>query len=89
MKKRFRDKNGNITVSLSRLEVLTYEEACKYYVLGELYAFDNQEYLLTEINEEVYVFTSPFGNKVSVDAKRIGAFLPDIALEGNEIIRVE
>lgn len=85
MKKRFREKNGNPTVFLRRF----YDEACEYYVLGEIYRFENQEYLLTEINEEAYVFTSPFGNKMYIDADRIGTFLPDIASTGSEIIKIE
>lgn len=89
MKKRFKDENGNLTVFLSRLAELTYEEACEYYILGEIYMFENQEYLLTEVNEEAYIFTSPLGNKVCINTDRIGTFLPDVASQGNEIIRVE
>lgn len=89
MKKRFRDENGNLAVFLSRLAELTYEEACEYYILGEIYMFENQEYLLIEINEEAYIFTSPLGKKVCINADRIGMFHPDVASQGNEIKRVE
>lgn len=64
------------------------EETCEYYVFGEIYMFENQEYLLTEINEEAYIFASSFGNTICINADRIGTFLSNVASGGNEITRI-
>lgn len=64
------------------------EETCEYYVLGEIYMFENQEYLLTEIIEEAYIFASSFGNTICINADRIGTFPSNVASGGNEITRI-
>ena len=89
--KRFRDNNGNLSVSLDELAALTKDDADKYFVSGQRYSMDTKEYTLNRYFEndvEMLKFTSDDGHEIFTEADKAGTFLPDIASEGMEITRI-
>lgn len=94
MKKRFRDENGQLTMSIEEIARATFSEAMDYYRAGSIYLNkeDEEEYVLlmwTPGSGELAHFQS-FGNRnLFIPYERLGTFLPDVADEGNELIKVD
>lgn len=92
--KRFRDENGCLTMPLSEVEKATFQEAMDYYRAGHIYLnmADNEEYVMllaTQGDGELAHFQS-FNNKDRfIPFNSLGTFLPGVASEGMELIKVE
>lgn len=96
MDKRYRDAEGRLTVQVEELARLTREEGAAYYVEGGQYLTKGRVYTL---NYEKWAdpggvphitahFLSVDGYSLYCDPDSLGTFLPDIASEGLEIVKV-
>lgn len=94
--KRYRDSAGRLTVRTDALARLTREEGAAYYVEGKRYMGQGREYTL---HYEIHTgqggtpytlahFLSDDGYNLYCDPDKMGTFLPDIASEGLEIVKV-
>lgn len=96
MVKRYRDPEGRLTVRLDELARLTREEGAAYYVEGGRYVEQGRVYTLhyeshTGQDGTPYTlahFLSDDGYNLYCDPDSLGTFLPDIASEGLEIVRI-
>lgn len=96
MVKRYRDPEGRLTVRLDELERLTREEGAAYYVEGGRYMEQGRVYTLhyeshTGQDGTPYTlahFLSESGYSLYCDPENLGTFLPDIASEGLEIVKI-
>lgn len=92
--RRYRDENGQLTVSLVSLAELTKDEGAEYYKTGEKYYFecDNKEYECTGPRDEkdmLIRFVSDNGVCLSIPKVALETFLPDVASEGMALVRKE
>lgn len=89
--KRYRDESGKLNMSVSEVAKLTAAEANEYYQIGGIYLYnaDHDEYVLTEKDDDIALFHSFSGRQIFISVDSLGTFLPDIASEGMELIRVE
>lgn len=88
--KRFRDKNGNLTIYTQELAQATIKEAEEYYQDGELYKYKGKKYILvksldTNGNVDKIELFSDNGEHIVLINERMGTFLPDVASYGLEI----
>ena len=93
MKKRFRDENGQLTVTLAELHKLTEKEGREYYQPGNIYLnkSDNRKYVYlqpTESDGELAHFMSVDGYNLFIPIANFGTFLPDVASDGMELVKV-
>lgn len=91
MKKRFRDENGKLTMSIEKIEKETATEASSYYRYGEIYLYKGNEfvYLLpVPGSESLAHFQSFDGFNLYIPPESLGTFLPDVASEGSELTLV-
>lgn len=92
MKKRFRDENGKLTMSIEEIVRATFNEAMDYYRTGGIYLNkeDGEEYVLILRTPESLAHFQSFDNRnLFVPCDRLGTYLPDVADEGRELIWVE
>lgn len=90
MKKRYRDENGKLTCTLDSLSRATEKEGREYYTRGctYLYMGDGREYVYIEDDGVLIHFQSFDGHNLFVPLDSCGTFLPDIASDGMELIRM-
>ena len=92
MKKRFRTPEGILSCSLSELKERTLQEALEYYIPGYLYVYQGKTYLLDSLGLTgkcaVFVNVARDDDRLLVASSGLGTFLPDVASEGMEIIRL-
>lgn len=91
---RYRNENGQLTVSLAELAELTKTEGAAYYQVGEKYYFecDEKEYECTGSCDETDMlmrFISADGVGLGIPKVALGTFLPDVASEGMALVRKE
>ena len=91
MKKRYRDNNGQLTISLAELKKATKDEASTYFQIGGIYlsASENDEYVYTEKDEQLAHFQSFSGKNLFIPVDSLGTYLPDVASVGMELVLVE
>ncbi len=92
--KRYRNENGQLTMTLDQIKKETAAEAASYYRPGSIYqnAQDGREYvylLPTPEDGELAHFQSFDGYNLFIPVDSLGTFLPDVASEGMELIFVE
>lgn len=92
--KRYRNENGQLTMTLDQIKKQTAAEAASYYRPGNIYqnAADGQEYvylLPVPGDGELAHFQSFDGYNLFIPVDSLGTFLPDVASEGKELIFVE
>jgi len=89
MEKRYRDRDGRLTIKLEELVALTKEDGLSYYKEGETYRYGTEDrvYVCLEIGEDIIKFISG-SNELSIDKHSCGTFLPDIASEGMALTKV-
>ena len=92
--KRYRNENGQLTMTLDQIKKETVAEADSYYRPGSIYqsAADSREYvylLPTPGDGELAHFQSFDGYNLFIPVDSLGTFLPDVASEGNELFFVE
>lgn len=92
--KRFRDENGQLTMSIDQIKEETRGEALDYYRPGKLYlnAKDGREYVyLLPVPGDggLAHFQSFAGYNLFVPIDNLGTFLLDVASEGMELFFVE
>lgn len=96
MVKRYRDSEGRLTVQVDDLARLTCEEGAAYYVEGGQYLTKGRVYTLhyeSHTSQDgtphtLAHFLSDEGYSLYCDPGNLGTFLPDIASEGLEIVKV-
>ena len=94
--KRFRDKNGQLNITTTELAKLTLDEANAYYKHGAKYVHGGKTYVCNRFDDrgtngdiqEHVQFTSEDGYNLFCDSDKLGTFLPDIASDGLEIVKV-
>jgi|GEM_PF-908295 len=93
--KRYRDENGKLTISTRELAKLTYDEANTYYKHGAKYTHDGKIYVCHRFKDEnaneklqEVQFTSEDGHNLVCDPEKLGTFLPDVASDGMEIVKI-
>ena len=92
--KRYRNENGQLTMTLDQIKKETVAEAASYYRPGSIYqsTADDREYvylLPTPGDGELAHFQSFDGYNLFIPVDSLGTFLPDVASEGNELFFVE
>lgn len=92
--KRYRNENGQLTMTLDQIKKETAAEAASYYRPGNIYqnAADGREYvylLPVPGDGELAHFQSFDGYNLFIPVDSLGTFLPDVASEGMELIFVE
>lgn len=92
--KRYRNENGQLTVTLDQIKKETAAEARNYYRPGNIYqnAEDGREYvylLPTPGDGELARFQSFDGYNMFIPVDSLGTFLPDVASEGYGLTLVE
>lgn len=85
--KRYRNENGQLTISIEQLMKETAAEGAAYYQVGKEYLFFSEMriYTLKEIDDLAH-FESTDGHNLFIDPNGLGTFLPDIASDGCELI---
>lgn len=80
-----------IRMSLERLKKETYEASRKYYKIGGIYLYrnDSREYVFIEQDGLLAHFQSFDGCNLFVPVDSLGTFLPDVASEGMELVKVD
>ena len=88
--KRYRDENGQLTLSIDQIKKETAAEAAKYYHVGGLYFnfADFREYVMIEAGTLTH-FQSFDGYNLFIPSDSLGTFLPDVATEGAELVATE
>jgi len=94
--KRFRDEAGQLTITTDELAKLTLDEANAYYTHGARYEHSGKIYVCNRSSDrgvhrgiqEKVKFTSEDGHNLFFDPDKLGTFLPDIASDGLEIVKV-
>lgn len=88
MKKRFRDENGKLTISLSEIARKTVDEANRYYRPGLVYHYnlDGRDYVYRGVSSGIALFKSNDENELYIASENMGTFLPDVASEGYELV---
>lgn len=94
MKKRYRDENGKLTISIDQIKRETAEEAKVYYQPGNIYfnSEDGEEYvylLPRENGVKLAHFQSWGGKNLFIPVDSLGTFLPSVASEGMGLIKAE
>lgn len=92
--KRYRNENGQLTMTLDQIKKETAAEAASYYRPGSIYqsAADGREYvylLPVPGDGELAHFQSFDGYNLFIPVDSLGTFLPDVASDGIELIFVE
>lgn len=92
--KRYRNENGQLTMTLDQIKKETAVEAANYYRPGNIYqsAADDREYVYlapTPEDSELAHFQSFDGYNLFIPVDSLGTFLPDVASKGKELIFVE
>lgn len=88
MKKRYRDENGTLTVSLEELRELTEKEGKEYYQIGKTYRYHGEIYEYVSNDDGLMTFESDM-KAFFIAEESCGTFLPDIASDGEAIELVE
>ena len=76
--KRFRDENGQFTLSIEEIAKKTMPEANNYYIDGDRYENDRKVYTFRKQDDNMF-FEGAYGKKHNVDANKLGTYLPDVA----------
>lgn len=92
--KRYRNENGELTISIEKIKKEASTEAANYYRSGSIYKYneDNREYVYCTPEPgdgELAHFQSFDGYNLFIPVDCLGSFLPDVASEGSELIFVE
>lgn len=92
--KRYRNENGQLTMTIDQIKKETAAEAASYYRPSSIYqnAADGREYvylLPVPGDGELAHFQSFDGYNLFIPVDSLGTFLPDVASEGMELIFVE
>lgn len=92
--KKYRNENGQLTMTLDQIKKETAAEAASYYRPGSIYqnGADGLEYVYlipTSGDGELAHFQSFDGYNLFIPVDSLGTFLPDVASEGNELFFVE
>ena len=92
--KRYRNENGQLTMTLDQIKKETAAEAANYYRPGNIYqnAEDDREYVYlapTPEDGELAHFQSFDGYNLFIPVDSLGTFLPDVASKEMELIFVE
>ena len=92
--KRYRNAKGQLTISLEEIKKKNIVEASDYYKPGSIYlnAADCREYvylLPVPGDGELAHFQSFDGYNLFIPIDSLGAFLPDVASDGRELLFVE
>lgn len=88
--KRFRDRNGKLTKSISEINKETLEEAKNYFSMlpvGHYYMYQDVEYIYYKnVNNAMCLVSTDYkGKEIYIPLESIGQFLPDVASDGMEI----
>lgn len=85
--KRFRDRNGKLTKSISEINKETLEESKKYFSMPNYYIYQGVEYIYYKNvgNAICLVSTDCKGKEIYIPLESSGQFLPDVASVGMEI----
>lgn len=88
--KRFRNENGKLTCTLAEIYKATEEEGREYYTYRNIYLSmeDRQEYVHCGDDSVLIHFMSYDGYNLFVPLESCGSFLPDVASEGMELIKL-
>ena len=88
--KRYRNENGQLTMSIEQIEKETAEEAAAYYHIGGIYFnfADSREYVMIEAGILAH-FQSFDDYNLFIPSDSLGTFLPDVADDGAELVEVE
>ena len=90
MKKRYRDENGRLIVSLEELRELTKKEGKEYYQIGKTYRYHGDGEIYEYVSNDGGLMTFESDMKAFFIAEEsCGTFLPDIASDGEAIELVE
>lgn len=78
--KRFRDRNGKLTKSISEINKETLEESKKYFSMPNYYIYKGVEYIYYKNvgNAICLVSTDCKGKEIYIPLESSGQFLPDI-----------
>lgn len=92
--KRYRNENGQLTMTLDQIKKETAAEAASYYRPGNIYqnAANGREYVyLNPVSGdgELAHFQSFDGYNLFIPVDSLGTFLPDVASAGMELTFVE
>lgn len=89
--KKFRDENGRLTRSLKEIELATEQEGRAYYTCGNtyLYATDGREYVHCGDDGVLIKFRTSDGYTLFVPLELCGTFLPDVASNDMELIKLK
>lgn len=87
MKKRYRNENGQLTISFKEICKQTLEEAEKYFSIGCTYykTSNKKEYVCIGNDGILIHFKSFDGENIFTPVENAGSFLPDVASEGMEM----
>lgn len=87
--KRFRNKNGELTMSIDQIKKETRGEALDYYRPGKIYlnAKDGREYVYITPDSLAH-FQSFDGYNLFIPLDSLGTFLPGVASAGMELALV-
>lgn len=87
MKKRFRDENGKLALSLEELAKQTRKEALSYYKVGKTYMYHGDNELYEYIKKDGFLayFKSLSGDDLIIPIDNLGSFIPGVASYGMEL----
>jgi hypothetical protein len=90
MEKRYRNENGQLTMSIEQIKKETAAEAEIYYHVGGIYFYsaDSREYVMISAGPLAH-FQSFDGFNLFVPSDSLGTHLPDVASDGMELAFVE
>lgn len=88
--KRFRNENGKLAMPINEINKITYEEARKYFTVGSIFMdmSDGQKYVLCPTQGETADFCTATGKTLIIPLESLGSFLPDVASDGMELIKI-
>ena len=95
--KRYRDENGKLIITLNEIKSLTRDEADNYYVDGGKYTFEGKAYTMRRFMDkdtngdalEVIRLVNEDGFGPFFCPDGLGTWLPDVASDGNEMVRID
>ena len=92
--KRYRNENGQLTMTLDQIKKETAAEAARYYRPGNIYQNieDGREYVYlvpTPEGGELAHFQSFDGYNLFIPVDSLGTFLPDVASKGTDFCRID
>lgn len=89
--KRYRDRNGRLAASIETIAKETAAEAAKYYTIGDsyIYAEGSEVYVYTENDGILAHFYAGGYKNLFIPVDRLGTFLPGVASDDLELVKLE